>query len=137
MYIHAGLNVDETGYFPPGSSVCQNVPTMFRVLGCTYAGLFILAILLIEEPTVSSNEEKSSVESIRTIQGSYIPTSLFDDGGKNDEMEDGDSKLSVLPEDDPFSLMSNSLAWQLSSCYVMTVVGIVFIMIPKSVNSYY
>lgn len=98
------MNVDDSGYFPPDSSVVENVPSMFRLLGCVYATFFTVAAFLLEEPPIQVEET------------SHVTNS------KNEIIDFSNEKIE-LSDVDTRSLMCNSLAWQLSICYVTTLAG--------------
>jgi MFS family permease len=134
----SGLNTDESGYFPSGSSVCNNVPSMFRTLGAVYAVLFTIAAYLIEEPRgaavslYSTDPEKNGqvngyfAASINDIDRSSSRTASTALSGFKEKLEvDVSSTLSnpEIAEIDTRQLITNSLAWQLAICYVMTVAG--------------
>ena len=108
-----GLNVDpDTLYFDPNSSVIQNVPRMFQVLGSIYAVMIVIASFLVVEPTELIFAEKLSVEIT-----SFAADSEDTGGGSGNQGFDFDVS----------QVMSNSLGYHLSFCFICTAVGGMFI----------
>ena len=113
------LNLDDDDlYFNADSSVIQNVPRMFQILGLIYAVMILIASFLIVEAPHADNEQGLPPKTSLELNSYRLADQVDDDSEKNPN--------SIL-DYDVTQLAKSSLGWHLSLCFVCTAVGGMFI----------
>eukprot|EP01031_Cornospumella_fuschlensis_P026078 gene26078-31490_t len=76
------------GYFPPDSTVLNNVPYMFRMLALCFTCLFVVGIICISEPVSIGNSPK--LDSNDSKFGDIVTNPMAEDGASEEiEMSSG------------------------------------------------
>ena len=122
--------VGSSGYYDPDSVQVRRVPLLFCYLGFIYACVMGIGLCLMEDPSVDEDADYKEVGSMEmvTITDKEASTLSTYHAADQTEQSNGSGDLNpnsigILGELTPSQVIRSNYMWHLSSCYVMTTVG--------------